>query len=358
MNGFGSHLLASLLLLSVVFNSAQVVAEELPAVIRISTGAGSVLTPKLSGANSGLTAARHAVEDEFASDGVKIEWIHPLGGGVSSNELLASKAVDIGYAGEFPAIFGRAAGIKTRLIGGGFRGNNAYLVVPPNSTVQKVSDLRGKRVSLMKGQPWEYGFDRLLRSQGLTQADLKIVNLSFADARSAFTSGQLDALYAPGVYGATLGEPGTGRVLWSTREAPADWLFTADFLVDESFAQRYPTAVKRFLKAVVRVSAWASDEKNAEQVFQTWVPQGYSVAQQWQEYQGSDLRYRFSPLPDAFLLEHYRKVAAYMLENHLIRRPVEIDSWVDRTFVDAAIKELDLEGFWPEYDIDGKALAP
>jgi sulfonate transport system substrate-binding protein len=328
-------------------------AETLPEVIRISTGAGSPLTPKLSGANSGLTAARQAVEQEFAADGVKVEWLHPLGGGVASNEALASKAVDIGYAGEFPAIFGRAGGLKTRFIGGGFRGNNAYLVVAPSSSAKGIVDLKGKRIAIMKGQPWEYGFDRLLRSQGLTQADVKVVNLSLPDSRTALKQGQIDALYAPGVYGANLGADGSGRIIWSTRDAPRDWQFAADFFVDEDFAQKYPTTVKRFLKAVIRVSAWASDPKNSNELFQTWVPQGYSVAQQLKEYEGSDLRFRFSPLPDAFLLNHYKQVADYMYQNKLIRRPVDIDSWVDRSFVDAALTELQLENYWPDYDRDG-----
>ncbi|MDH4581545.1 hypothetical protein E8F20_06610 [Pseudomonas sp. BN415] len=331
-------------------------AEPLPQVIRISTGAGSPLTPKLSGANSGLTAARQAVEQEFAADGVRIEWLHPLGGGVASNEALASGAVDIGYAGEFPAIFGRAAGLKTRFVGGGFRGNNAYLVVKADSSAHDLAELKGKRIAIMKGQPWEYGFDRLLRSKGFTQADFKVLNLSLVDSRTALEQGRIDALYAPGVYGANLAADGRGRILWSTREAPRDWQFAADFFVAEDFARKYPTAVKRFLKAVIRVSAWASDPKNGDELFQTWVPQGYSVEQQWKEYRDSDFLFRFSPIPDPFLLAHYREVANYMLENHLIRRPVDIDAWVDRSFVDAALRELQLEGHWPEYDRDGNPL--
>lgn len=328
-------------------------AEDLPQVLRISTGAGSPLTPKLSGANSGLTAARQAVEQEFAADGVKIEWLHPVGGGVASNEALASKAVDIGYAGDFPAIFGRAAGLKTRFIGGGFRGNNAYLVVAGSSSLQSLADLKGKRIAIMKGQPWEYGFDRLLRSKGYTQADFKVLNLSLGDARTALEQGQVEALYAPGVYGANLGDNGKGRIIWSTRDAPADWLFAADFFVAEDFAEKYPTTVKRFIKAVVRVNAWASDPKNSDQLFQTWVPQGYSIEQQRKEYDGSDLRFRFSPIPDEFLINHYRQVADYLYQNKLIRRPVAIEGWLDRSFIDAALKELDLESYWPEYDRDG-----
>jgi sulfonate transport system substrate-binding protein len=327
-------------------------AEDLPTKIRISTGAGSPFGKPYSGANSGLTAARKSVEQEFAKDGVIVEWQHLKGGGPASNEALASGAVDIGYAGDFPAIYGRAAGLKTRFIGGGFRGNNAYLFVSVKSTVTDIAALKGKKIGIQKGQPWEYGLDNLLRSKGFTEADFQILNLSVPDGRAALERGDIDAFYGTSS-GLNFVTDGIAKVAWSTHEAPHDWQYVADFFVAEDFAKKYPTAVKRFLKAVIRVSQWASRPENSEEVYRTFALQGFPIGNFRTEYAGTDLKFRFSPIPDEFLVEHYKRAAAYMLENKLIRRPVNIDTWVDRSFVDAALKELGLQGYWPEYDKNG-----
>ncbi len=219
------------LFVATVFHGGTAVrAEDPPATIRISTGAGSPFGRPYSGANSGLTSARHAVEDEFAKDGVVIEWQHLKGGGPASNEALASGAIDIGYAGEFPAIYGRAGGLKTRFIGGGFRGNNAYLFVPVKSSVTDIVALKGKKIGMQKGQPWEYGLDNLLRSKGLTEADFQILDLSVPDGKTALAQGDIDAFYGT-ASGLDFVASGIAKIAWSTRDAPRDWLYVADFFV-------------------------------------------------------------------------------------------------------------------------------
>jgi sulfonate transport system substrate-binding protein len=302
-----------------------------------------------------LTRARGFVEEEFKGDPIKIEWFHLTGGGPASNEALASKTVDIGYAGEFPAIFGRAAGLKTRFIGGGFRGNNGYLAVPANSAAKSLEDLKGKKISIQKGQPWEFGFDSYLRSRKLTQADFTVLNLSFPDTVTALKSGDIDAAYLTAAVFQLLDQKSI-KVIWSTKDgAPPLWLYVADWFVEEDFAQKYPTTVKRFAKAFVKFAHWASQDQNRETLYETWALTGYPIGNYRGEFENSDLKFRLNPIPDAFLIEHYKQVADYMFENKLIRRKVSIDDWVDRSFVDAAIRELSLEGYFGEFDKTGAA---
>jgi sulfonate transport system substrate-binding protein len=344
--------LAGLALLAAV----PVAAEDLPKQIRISTGAGSPLGVPVSGANSGLAAAIGAVEKEFAGEDVSIQWFHLKGGGPASNEALANGSVDIGFAGEFPAIFGRTGGLKTRFIGAGFRGNNAYLLVPANSSATSIADLKGKRIATQLSQPWEYSLNKLLVGSGFTKADFSIVNLTFPDARQALERGDVDAVFSISSSLISVLD-GHAKIIWSTKDAPKDWQFVADFFVSDEFARKYPRAVTRFVKAIVRTNQWASQPENLEAVLDTWKPGGFPVEAFRQEYLGSDLKFRFSPIPDAFLVQHYKNAAQFMYDNKLIRRPVDVDAWVDRSFVDQAIAELKLEGFWPDYGADGNAVA-
>lgn len=327
-----------------------------PRVIRFSTGAGSPFGVPYSGGSSGPLAALGFVEEEFKDDGIAIEWFHLTGGGPASNEALASGAVDFGYSGDFPAIFARSGGLQTRLIGGGFRGNNGYLVVRGDSSVTSLSDLLGKKIAIQKGQPWEYGFDAYLRSEGHTQADFQVLNLTFPDTLSAFDAGEIDAAYLiSGVFQPI--RDGKVKVIWSTRDAPDQWKFVADWFVSEDFAQKHPDIVQRVVKAIVRHTHHVTLPENRQQLFETWALTGYPINNYEQEWAEQDLRFRLSPIPDAFLVAHYQQVADYLLENRLIRRPVNVPTWVDRSYVDAAIADLGLEGYFREYDAHGNPIS-
>ncbi len=326
---------------------------DLPQTVRLSTGAGSPFGKPYSGGSSGPLAALGFVEEEFKADGVKVEWFHLTGGGPASNEALASGTVDFGYAGEFPAILGRAGGLKTRLIGGGFRGNNGYLAVPKASAVASLDDLKGKRIAIQKGQPWEFGFDSYLRSKGYTQADFEVVNLSFPDTVAALKAGSLDAAYlTSAVYQLLAGD--VVKVIWSTKtDSPLLWRYVADWLVSEEFATKYPEAVKRVARAFVKHAHVVTLPENREKLYETWALTGYPIDNYRREFDDPDLRFRLSPVPDPFLVEHYKQVADYLLANKVIRRPVDIESWFDRSYVDAAVAELKLGSYFPDFGPDG-----
>ena len=69
---------------------------------------------------------------------------------------------------------------------------------------------------------------------------------------------------------------------------------------------------------------------------------------------GQPLRVRLSPLLDPFLVGIYKDSAEQALQLKLIRKKPEIDSWFDRRYLNTALKELQLEGYWPSYAADGK----
>ena len=68
------------------------------------------------------------------------------------------------------------------------------------------------------------------------------------------------------------------------------------------------------------------------------------------------LRVRQSPLLDPFLVERYRDSARESQALKLIRSAPEIDRWFDRSFLNASLKELKLEHYWPAYAADGQLL--
>jgi sulfonate transport system substrate-binding protein len=61
-----------------------------------------------------------------------------------------------------------------------------------------------------------------------------------------------------------------------------------------------------------------------------------------------------SPLFDEYVTARYKVATADAKRFGLIRNTVDVDAWIDRSFLDAALKELKLEHYWPEFDASGK----
>ncbi|WP_322922371.1 ABC transporter substrate-binding protein [Paenibacillus campi] len=116
-------------------------------------------------------------------------------------EAMAANQVDLGTTSEIPPIFASQAAN-----GGNFKvvavqqGNtlNQEIVVPQNSPIHTVADLKGKKVAFVKNTTAQYFLLKILQSAGLTWQDIQPVELSTADGLSALISGKVDALASYG----------------------------------------------------------------------------------------------------------------------------------------------------------------
>ncbi|WP_322905899.1 ABC transporter substrate-binding protein [Paenibacillus campi] len=116
-------------------------------------------------------------------------------------EAMAANQVDLGTTSEIPPIFASQAAN-----GGNFKvvavqqGNtlNQEIVVPQNSPIHTVADLKGKKIAFVKNTTAQYFLLKILQSAGLTWQDIQPVELSTADGLSALISGKVDALASYG----------------------------------------------------------------------------------------------------------------------------------------------------------------
>ncbi|MEA3120391.1 MAG: sulfonate transport system substrate-binding protein, partial [Paraburkholderia sp.] len=140
-----------------------------------------------------LLKARGTLEKRLASQGISVSWLE-FPAGPQLLEGLNAGAFDIGTAGETPPIFAQAAGVEFVYIGNEPPAPaSEAIVVPHDSPIKTVADLRGKKVALNKGSNVHYLLVRALENAGLQYADIRPAYLSPADARAAFTQGSIDA---------------------------------------------------------------------------------------------------------------------------------------------------------------------
>ncbi|WP_159665282.1 ABC transporter substrate-binding protein [Andreprevotia sp. IGB-42] len=329
-------------------------AEALPKVIRIGVASPSVGNPpRFTTGAYGLAYTKGWFDEEFRKDGVKLEWTFFKGAGPAVNEALTNHQLDFALQGDLPAVIGRSSGLKTRLIAAATVRTNIYLAAPPDSQIKTIKDLKGKRVGVFVGTNMQLVVDRILAANGLTEKDLRIVNLDTGSLNAAIASKSIDAAFSF-VDFLSLRDKGLAKIIYTNRGASPVFTRQNALLVTDEFATQYPEATTRIVKTLVRSAHWVSQEANQPEAFQQWSQMGFSEAILREDASGEPLKSLQSPLLDDFFVSRYKAVAQETLKLKLTRNQVEVNSWVDRRFLDAALKQLQLTGYWTPLDANAK----
>src|ERR1700738_2154675 len=132
------------------------------------------------------------LEQELKNDGIEIQWAQSLGSN-KALELLRSKSIDFGSTAGAAALLGRANGNPIKAIYVYSNPEWAALVTRPNSGIQRIQDLKGRRVAVTRGTDPHIFLLRALNSVGLTEKDIELVPLQHPDGKTALEKGSVDA---------------------------------------------------------------------------------------------------------------------------------------------------------------------
>ena len=130
------------------------------------------------------------VLDELPYD---VEW-KEFTSGPPLLEALNAGAIDIGGVGNTPPLFAAAASSDLVVVAGDTMGAKGdTIVVPGDSTIDDVADLKGKDVAVAKGSSANYNLLAQLDEAGVGFDDVNVQYLQPADALAAFSAGHVDA---------------------------------------------------------------------------------------------------------------------------------------------------------------------
>jgi sulfonate transport system substrate-binding protein len=334
---------------------SQPVRADAPSVIRIAyPGVGVGNRPVVGGSSAATMHLRGMLEDEFKQDGIQINWSFLRGAGPAVNELYANDLVDFSLLGDLPSIIGRSGGLKTRVLAAtGIRGNS-YIFVPSGSTVQSVTELRGKKVAIFKGTNIQLSAAKILEKFGLKETDVRAINMDTATARAAMATGDIDAAFGWTEY-LSLRDQGVARMLYATAASDATLYRHASFVGSEDFIQRYPEHTKRVVKVLVLAAKWQSDqEANPAPVYQLWTRSGVTFANYKEDLGPTSLKVLSSPLLDEYLVTQYDANIQEAKRYGLIRKTFSFEEWAEPRFLNEVLRELQLDGYWVPYGKDGK----
>ncbi len=342
--------------LIVALAASAVYATSAPKVIRFGISTAGIGNPPRVSAGWISAAQTHQIlEKEFAKEGIKIEWIFFKGQGPAVNEAMSNNQLDFTSLGDLPSIIGRSVGLNTRLVLVSTSRSDSYIGVLPNSPIKTLADLKGKRISFNKGTASQLAANRVLASAGFSEKDIKVISMDPTTGKSAFFSGDIDAFFGT-LELLKFQKEGKARVIYNTKRLPSASL--QGFIVaNQTFATAYPQITQRVVKALVKAAYWTSEEKNREAVFKLWGSAGSIPDYIYrQEYQGIPLTHRLNPLFDPFIVARTKQSVNDAYKFKLIRKSFDVDSWIDHSYLNVALKELKLEHYWPQFDASGTLI--
>ncbi len=238
-----------LTILAAISTSGRTRAAANPTEIHIGYQAGGVWS---------LLKVNGTLEKAFGPE-VKVSWSLFLSG-PPLLEAMNAGSIDIGATGDTPPIFAQAAGTPlvyvAQLSGSGA---GEAILVPGDSPLKTVADLKGKKVAFTKTSAAHLMLVRALQKFGLQYADITPVFLAPPDARAAFQGGSIDAWVIWDPFRASAIKDLNARALIEGQDVSPSKSFVE---ASKTFVDAYPDAVKTIVQELQTATVWERANKD------------------------------------------------------------------------------------------------
>lgn len=210
-----------------------------------------------------IARQRASLEEHFAPQGIGVKWVE-FSSGPPMMEAMNVGSIDYGAVGDSPPVFAQAAGAAIVYAAGQPITNGQGILVPRDSAIRSIVDLKGKRIGLTKGSSAHNVVLQALEKAGLTYADITPVYLTPPDAGPAFANGSIDAWAIWDPYFAIGEAKQQGRILVNAHEIGKSNSF---YIANRDFAKKYGSILQQIIDVTTSTARWA--EAHRDQVAQS-----------------------------------------------------------------------------------------
>jgi len=296
----------------------------------------------------------------------------------------------IRFGGLFPPIHVQADIRRTRLLGVTHAPREGgVMMVRSRDDIYRMADLKGKKIGLSRSQntiktDWwgiqeEQGIELMLRVNGMTRADVQIVEFPYADdwydkpemmgplmenpselwlrrdhkhdlafrpLETALGTGVIDAMYMQTGPLQQLGEAtGKFKSIEDLSRHP-DWTLQvanipAAITCSDVMAEKHPELVVAFMKGMIKVGRWANEHKHAAAAILDKQTFYLDVEHTYRGIKEMDMVPNLSPQN----LVSVEIGKDFMLSHKYIKNDFDVQKWAAPEFLEQAAREL-LEAQW------------
>src|SRR5690349_3743999 len=187
-----------------------------------------------------LLKEKQLLEKEFTKEGIGIVWVQTLGSN-KALEFLNAGSIDFGSTAGAAALVAKINGNPIKSIYVYSRPEWTALVTRKDTPINKIADLKGKRVAVTRGTDPHIFLVRALQTAGLTERDITPVLLQHPDGKTALIRGDVDAWAGLDPMMAQAEIENGARLFYRDAEANTYGILN----VREEFATQHPELVKR-----------------------------------------------------------------------------------------------------------------
>ncbi len=205
-----------------------------------------------------IARQRATLEDHFKPAGIDVKWVE-FSSGPPMMEAMNVGSVDFGAVGDSPPVFAQAAGAAIVYAAGQPITNGQGILVPQNSAIRTIADLKGKRIGFTKGSSAHNIVVQTLEKAGLTYRDIVPVYLTPPDAGPAFANGSIDAWAIWDPYFAIGETKQNGRILVNAHEITKTNSF---FIANREFARNHGPVLQQIIDVLASTATWAEAHRD------------------------------------------------------------------------------------------------
>ncbi|MFD7496014.1 ABC transporter substrate-binding protein [Streptomyces sp. NPDC059832] len=256
-------------------------------------------------------------QEELAPLGESVVF-HPYTNGVRTGELLSRGVIDFGGTGSTPPVTAQAAGhdiVYTAVSAP--RPDHGALLVPEDSPVHTVADLKGTTVHLAIGSWQTHLIAKALDDAGLSYADDITAVRSDDTSEELLRTGAIAAWVAQGAQLAAARRTGGLRTLVRTGDIITD---RSVFFARRDLAESRPEVIEALTRALRRADDWAA--ANPRRAAEIAAADLGGSADDWETALRA-LPWKIEPVTEAFIAEQ-QEAADIFHRTGFIDRPVTV----------------------------------
>lgn len=315
----------------------------------------------------GIAVQKGWLEEILHAQGTRIQSLRESQDqAVRESHFDHSLSNSVRHGGNIPAIWARAQGRETRVIGLSWADEAQLILTRHDSDIHTVSDLKGRRFGLPYWRSAQIDFTRAqalrglenaLRLEGLAVSDVHLVDYEYggtfsdqtvtsvagtavsaklASGRNAELIGllrnEVDAIFLKGASAVQLAHDFGLRTVIDTG-AHADPLVRSNngtprtLTVDAPLLEQHPEVADGILDAVLRAERWAW--QNPEDT-RRYLAQETNSSEYWvTKAYGEDAHRRLHTALDSQAIEALQDFTDFLYRWQFIPNPVDVNAWID-----------------------------